>query len=298
MFFLWGRISASVTSLLSRAPRTYSHFLTRSHILCGSITTIFPFLPFVWFAFWKHPDTYHAPLNCVNKLRMFSAPLDCAHEVSMKVFRVCATEVEWCTKVFMVMHRKVEPRTLACVYIHTCIHPDHTQHEPKRLAYMHTNTFKPTRTHAHTQHLSLLCPSWKLSKEGDRISRCFTAKNFMAGMEFLNALAKLAEDEGHHPDLSLTDYNCVTVTLWTHSREPHQALVCLPSRCTCVGIDACLVFVVCLCSTLAMRMCKDVHICNLCVLFGWTHLHVLCVYVTRTMTQEQAACCPHVVSFM
>lgn len=67
--------------------------------------------------------------------------------------------------------------------------------------------------------MKLICPSWRLSEEGDRIVRTFNAKNFVAAVAFINKLADLAESEGHHPDLSVTSWNCVTVTLWTHSRE-------------------------------------------------------------------------------
>mmetsp|Transcript_19281 Transcript_19281/g.47294 ORF Transcript_19281/g.47294 Transcript_19281/m.47294 type:complete len:138 (-) Transcript_19281:2066-2479(-) len=67
------------------------------------------------------------------------------------------------------------------------------------------------------KHMAMICPSWKLSPEGEKITRVFNAKNFVAAMEFLNKLADLAESEGHHPDFSISSWNCVTVTLWTHS---------------------------------------------------------------------------------
>ena len=36
-------------------------------------------------------------------------------------------------------------------------------------------------------------------------------------MDFLNKLAALAEEQGHHPDVALTGYRNVTVTLFTFS---------------------------------------------------------------------------------
>ena len=33
----------------------------------------------------------------------------------------------------------------------------------------------------------------------------------------LNAFGAVAEDQGHHPDLHLTEYRTVRVRLWTHS---------------------------------------------------------------------------------
>lgn len=58
---------------------------------------------------------------------------------------------------------------------------------------------------------------WELSHEGQRIRRRWTAKNFMAGIEFFNKVAELAEQEGHHPDLHLEGYRHVIVELWTHA---------------------------------------------------------------------------------
>jgi 4a-hydroxytetrahydrobiopterin dehydratase len=39
----------------------------------------------------------------------------------------------------------------------------------------------------------------------------------MAGVEFFNKVAALAEEEGHHPDLHLEGYRQVAVELWTHA---------------------------------------------------------------------------------
>ena len=39
----------------------------------------------------------------------------------------------------------------------------------------------------------------------------------MAGIEFFNKVAALAEEEGHHPDLHLEGYRQVAVELWTHA---------------------------------------------------------------------------------
>ncbi|CAM9546391.1 unnamed protein product [Phaeothamnion confervicola] len=36
-------------------------------------------------------------------------------------------------------------------------------------------------------------------------------------MDFLNKVAAVAEREGHHPDVHLTEYRNVKVVLWTHS---------------------------------------------------------------------------------
>ncbi len=56
-------------------------------------------------------------------------------------------------------------------------------------------------------------PEWKLS--GDTITRTFTFKDFPAAIQFVNALADLAEQAWHHPDIDIR-WNKVTLTLTTH----------------------------------------------------------------------------------
>jgi len=66
---------------------------------------------------------------------------------------------------------------------------------------------------------------WKMKKMAKHppsssvltISRIFVAKNFQAAMDYMNNVAKIAEREGHHPDLHLTSYREVEVVLYTHS---------------------------------------------------------------------------------
>jgi 4a-hydroxytetrahydrobiopterin dehydratase len=60
-------------------------------------------------------------------------------------------------------------------------------------------------------------PGWTLTDDGIRIRREWTVRNFMAGMEFFQRVAELAEAEGHHPDLHLTGYRNVAIELWTHA---------------------------------------------------------------------------------
>lgn len=59
-------------------------------------------------------------------------------------------------------------------------------------------------------------PGWAL--EGEKIiGRAFTFKDFVEAMRFVNAVAELAESEGHHPDISIHGWNHVTLTLSTHA---------------------------------------------------------------------------------
>lgn len=58
---------------------------------------------------------------------------------------------------------------------------------------------------------------WRLTRDGQRIRRDWTVKNFMAGMEFFRRVAEVAESEGHHPDLHLEGYRRVWIEIWTHA---------------------------------------------------------------------------------
>jgi 4a-hydroxytetrahydrobiopterin dehydratase len=60
---------------------------------------------------------------------------------------------------------------------------------------------------------------WTLLSGPDRIRKEWRVKNFMAGMDFFNAVAALAEDEGHHPDLHIQGYRNVAIEIWTHAVE-------------------------------------------------------------------------------
>jgi 4a-hydroxytetrahydrobiopterin dehydratase len=59
-------------------------------------------------------------------------------------------------------------------------------------------------------------PGWKLTDDG-RIRREWRVKNFLAGLDFFNRVGKLAEEEGHHPDLHLVGYRNLAVEIWTHA---------------------------------------------------------------------------------
>ncbi len=75
----------------------------------------------------------------------------------------------------------------------------------------------PPLSRSEAEDLMTSVPGWSLKGTGDRISRSWTMKNFMAGIDFFNRVAALAEEEGHHPDLSLESYRKVEITIWTHA---------------------------------------------------------------------------------
>ena len=58
---------------------------------------------------------------------------------------------------------------------------------------------------------------WQLTGDGKRIRKAWTVKDFMAGIDFFNRCAELAEADGHHPDLHIEGYRNVAVELWTHA---------------------------------------------------------------------------------
>jgi 4a-hydroxytetrahydrobiopterin dehydratase len=56
---------------------------------------------------------------------------------------------------------------------------------------------------------------WKLEKKSISLERKF--KNFKEAISFINKVGKIAEHEGHHPDIFLHDWNQVKLTLSTHA---------------------------------------------------------------------------------
>lgn len=59
-------------------------------------------------------------------------------------------------------------------------------------------------------------PGWMLSKDQKNISHTYTFADFIGSVDFVNHIADIAEQEGHHPDIAI-HYNNVTLTLWTHA---------------------------------------------------------------------------------
>lgn len=92
---------------------------------------------------------------------------------------------------------------------------------PTRLAERHCEACTPdtptlSRTDADRRLEEI--PAWAVTEAGGHLelTRTFKFKGFMTGVELVNQIARIAEAEGHHPDLQLT-YGSLTVTLWTHA---------------------------------------------------------------------------------
>ena len=58
---------------------------------------------------------------------------------------------------------------------------------------------------------------WSILSDPNRIQKSWVVRNFMAGIAFFEMVAKLAESEGHHPDLHLHGYRNVDIEIWTHA---------------------------------------------------------------------------------
>jgi 4a-hydroxytetrahydrobiopterin dehydratase len=57
---------------------------------------------------------------------------------------------------------------------------------------------------------------WQINSAGTMISRRFAFKNFYKTMAFVNAIAWIANQENHHPDLEV-GYNYCAVNFTTHA---------------------------------------------------------------------------------
>lgn len=60
-----------------------------------------------------------------------------------------------------------------------------------------------------------MMPEWKLANEGNSIERFYTFKDFAHSMKFVDAVADIAEEQGHHPDIHIS-YDKVRIELSTH----------------------------------------------------------------------------------
>ena len=64
--------------------------------------------------------------------------------------------------------------------------------------------------------LKQLDPRWTLLDNGARIEAAFEFNNYFRTTAFVNAVAWIAHQEDHHPDIRF-GYKDATVTYWTHA---------------------------------------------------------------------------------
>lgn len=60
-------------------------------------------------------------------------------------------------------------------------------------------------------------PKWTYIPASNRIEKEYQRQNFLDAVAFIQAIATLAEQQDHHPDLLLHGYKRVRVMLTTHS---------------------------------------------------------------------------------
>ena len=70
-------------------------------------------------------------------------------------------------------------------------------------------------TKAETQKYLRHVKNWKLMK--NEIEKEFQFKDFKQALAFINKIGKIAESEGHHPDIFLHGWNKVKLMLSTHA---------------------------------------------------------------------------------
>ena len=75
---------------------------------------------------------------------------------------------------------------------------------------------KPLSRNEGNELLKNIDNGWKLEND-ELISKNFVFENFDEAMNFINQVAEIAENEGHHPDIKLHNYKEVLITIQTHT---------------------------------------------------------------------------------
>ncbi len=60
-------------------------------------------------------------------------------------------------------------------------------------------------------------PDWELSDDVKTISKKYVFADFKEALSFVDKIGKIAESEGHHPDIHLTGFKNVEIDLSTHA---------------------------------------------------------------------------------
>ena len=72
----------------------------------------------------------------------------------------------------------------------------------------------PIKGNALRQWRNELGGNWETPGE-HHLEKTYALKDFRAALDFTNAVGALAEQEGHHPEITLT-WGKVTLRIWTH----------------------------------------------------------------------------------
>ena len=74
----------------------------------------------------------------------------------------------------------------------------------------------PAMTREEVKVLLPQVPGWELNHDGTGISKRYTFKGFYKTMAFVNAVAWIANQENHHPDMEV-GYNYCLIKYTTHA---------------------------------------------------------------------------------
>ena len=75
---------------------------------------------------------------------------------------------------------------------------------------------KPMEKEEIATYLTLLKTDWIVTDDKKNLTKKFKFKDFREAMEFVNKIADIAEEQGHHPNISIY-YNKVDILLTTHA---------------------------------------------------------------------------------
>lgn len=73
----------------------------------------------------------------------------------------------------------------------------------------------PPMARAEAERMMAGVPSWSLLDDGHRIEREFRFPDFAGALAFVDAVGRVAEQEGHHPDIRF-GWGYAAVSLHTH----------------------------------------------------------------------------------
>ncbi len=90
------------------------------------------------------------------------------------------------------------------------------------MSELHEKTCKPCEggvnplSHQRINQYLEQVPGWQASTDGKSINKKFEFKGFFRTMSFINALAWIANQQGHHPDFS-AGYSYCDILFTTHA---------------------------------------------------------------------------------
>src|SRR5215472_8831400 len=73
----------------------------------------------------------------------------------------------------------------------------------------------PTLTEVEARKFLEDVPNWEIQQGATRLHRRFEFEDFKKAIEFINRVAEIAEEQGHHPDIAI-HWNKVDLVNWTH----------------------------------------------------------------------------------